>query len=180
MATPKKFIQFAAVGLSTVGLIVPAHVAFAETATNSVTETQKSAPQVFDVALGQGGLFNGQMVTTAGVPVANEPVELHHQGKLVAATQTNNDGRFAFQGVRSGQHMLVADEQAGICSLWADGTAPPAALPGVMLVKQDATTRGQGGGPRTGLIVAGVLTGIVIGGVVSQSNSHSSGYGSGS
>jgi hypothetical protein len=168
MVTPKKLIQFAAVGLSTVGIIVPANLAFGETASYSVADAQPSAPLVLDVALGQGGLFNGQMVTPAGAPVANEPVELHHQGKLVAATQTDKDGRFAFQGVRSGQHTVVADEQTGVCSLWADGTAPPAALPGVMLVKQDATTRGQGGNRRAGLLMAGLITGIVVAGVVSQ------------
>lgn len=87
-----------------------------------------TAPAVTDVALAQGGVLQGQVVSPqTGKPMANVPVTLRSQDKVVATTMTATDGRFTVQGVRGGVHQVVAGEGHGIYRLWTPGTAPPSA-----------------------------------------------------
>jgi len=106
-------------------------------------------PPATDVALGQGGLLVGRVVDGQGTPAANVPVSLQtFQNQPLAAVVSDPQGHFAIQGVRGGVYQLVTSQGPGVYRLWAPGTAPPGARPGVTVVMGGDTVRGappQGG-----------------------------------
>jgi hypothetical protein len=169
-----KFLRAAAFTLSSAGLLVPQSVFAAAPAVQS--EVQPAAPAVLDVALSQGGVMRGQIVDGQGQPVANAPVALHHGGKEVASTSSDQEGNFAFSGLRGGQHVVVSGEYGGLCRVWTPETAPPSASSSMLLVHGNQTVRGQWfGGRPGGLLMLGVLGGIVAGGLISQGDDNRSG-----
>jgi len=100
-------------------------------------------PVVIDVALQSGGLLLGQVVNPQGIGLAKVPVSIRDRGREVATTQTDNRGRFAVRGLRTGVYQLVTTEGHGTYRLWQPGTAPPTSQQGVLLVAGQKTVRGQ-------------------------------------
>jgi len=100
------------------------------------------------VALRPGGVLQGQVVDPQGVPAAGTRVVLAREGKPLATTQTDDQGRFGFSGLKGGLYQLATAQNGGMYRLWATGTAPPAARADALLVSGDSVVRGamgQGG-----------------------------------
>jgi hypothetical protein len=95
-----------------------------------------------DVALSEGQAFHGVVLGSTGQPAADTRVSITQMGHEVASTTTDEQGRFAFQGLRGGLHVVNAGEASALYRLWSAGTAPPHAQGGVTLVDQ-VTVRGQ-------------------------------------
>ena len=107
-------------------------------------------PTVTDVALGPGGYLSGQLMDSHGVPLAKVLVSLQDdQGREVASVTTDEQGRFAVQGVRGGVHQLVTPQGRWFYRLWTPETAPPSAQQGALMVTGDETVRGAA--PHSGL-----------------------------
>jgi hypothetical protein len=122
------------------------------------------APAVTDVALGPGNILSGQLMDSHGVPLANVLVSLQDdQGREVAHVTTDEQGRFAVQGVRGGVHQIVTPQGRWFYRLWTTETAPPSAQQGALMVSGDETVRGAA--PHSGLKFW-YTNPLVVGGVV--------------
>jgi hypothetical protein len=142
-----------------------------------------AAPVVQDVALETGGTLRGQVLDQQGNPMLQTTVSVWNAGQEVASTQTDASGNFVVSNLRGGNYVVVAGEDGGTFRLWTETTAPPQARSGVLIVSGRNVRRAQvGGGFFTpfGLGMAGLIGGIIAGGVISQENSDQGGLGSGS
>ena len=104
------------------------------------------ASGVIDVSLRDGGVLVGQVLDPQGAAKAGMPVWLNADQKQPAVSMTDQNGMFAFGGLRGGVYQLMTIEGHGIYRAWAPGTAPPSAKPGVLLVSGGSTVRGQSNG----------------------------------
>lgn len=110
-----------------------------------------SAPQeaaISDVALWDGGLLVGQVVDPQGTAKVNVPVAISSGNRRLAVSRTDQNGYFAFGGLRGGAYQLATEEGSGLYRLWAPGTAPPSAQPGALVVAGGNTIRGQAACPQ--------------------------------
>ena len=169
----KKFFQAAAFTLSSAGLLLPQARLQAATA-DVPASIQSAAPAVLDIALGTGGVMQGQVVDAQGQAVDKASVAVLHEGKEVAKTTTDAEGNFMVGGLRSGQHVIVAGDEGKLVRMWSENTAPPSANSRLMITKGQQIARGQGLFSPTGLMLLG-LGGIVAGGLIAQDNSDRSG-----
>jgi hypothetical protein len=105
------------------------------------------APQ--DVALAEGGVLTGQVVTTAGKPQAMVPVSLTTGGKEIARATTDKNGQFRVASLKGGVYQVSTAGNSGVYRFWAPRTAPPSSLNGLNMVSgNQMIVRGQmGGGP---------------------------------
>jgi hypothetical protein len=117
--------------------------------TTAPSPTERSAPErtpaavATDVALQSGGVLVGQILSTEGQPRSATPVTVLYQGREIATTVTDRNGRFLVPGLRGGTYNVVAGDTPFPLRLWAPGTAPPAARPVVMAIVGDHVVRGQ-------------------------------------
>lgn len=110
-------------------------VAWAETA-------PAAKPRAIDVALRPEGMLVGQVVSASGAPLSQSEVKLRMHDGREAVAKTNDQGGFAFRGVR-GVVTLHSDKTAAVVRTWAPGTAPPNATPALLMVEGDEVARGQ-------------------------------------
>jgi len=113
--------------------------------TSLASRPVKQAPVVVDVALGQGGVLLGQFVDTNGAAKANTPVSLRLGNRELAKANTDNNGYFAFSGLRGGVYQLVAPKSVATYRAWAEQTAPPQAEKVALVVAGRELVRGQWG-----------------------------------
>ncbi|MCP4172601.1 MAG: carboxypeptidase regulatory-like domain-containing protein [Fuerstiella sp.] len=96
-----------------------------------------------DIQLSADGTLYGQVAAPEGRPISEAIVQLKYQGSPIAATKSNTDGRFAISGVRGGAHEVVIGALRTPVRLWARGTAPKGAKPGLVIVSKNTVVRGQ-------------------------------------
>jgi len=139
---------------------------------------QSSELVVKDVSLEDGGVLQGQILTSTGQARANVPVILGQKGKELVQGQTDAQGRFAFKGLNTGVYHVSAGSVGGVYRVWSDKTAPPSAKEGVMLVNNEQVVRGQIGSWFGGLsplgqaaVIAGVAGAIAIPVAIAQNKS---------
>ncbi|QDT68475.1 hypothetical protein MalM25_13970 [Planctomycetes bacterium MalM25] len=99
-------------------------------------------PLAVDVVLQPEGLLVGQVVSASGAPLSKSEVKLRLKDGREAVAKTNEEGGFAFRGVR-GVVTLHSDKTAAVVRTWAPGTAPPNATPALLMVEGDQVARGQ-------------------------------------
>lgn len=128
--------RFAA-AIACIGMILP-------TVALSAEPPVAKAPSL-DVALGEGGVFRGQIVNAQGVAQVNKPVALMYQGREVVRTVTDERGVFAAQGLRGGQYQLVTEGQNAPFRLWSANAAPPTARPAALIIADKDIVNGQFG-----------------------------------
>jgi hypothetical protein len=109
----------------------------------SVPSTGAGVPLVVDVALGDGGRLSGQVLDRAGLPGAGKSVFVLQQGRLVASTRADADGRFTVDRLTGGVYEVQSDGGISLSRMWAAGTAPPAARPTLLVTSGDEIVRGQ-------------------------------------
>lgn len=118
-----------------------------------------------DVEISEDGTLYGVVHNSAGHAVASAPVQLKYQGKPVAVTASNAEGRFAISGVRGGAHELTVGSSSSPVRLWANGTAPKTATRGIAVAADQTVVRGQnydGYGPTAGPAGFGMLDVITV------------------
>ncbi len=132
-----------AVALSCLGFAMPQ----VSMAIGPVAQTSTAAPvaaaEITDVALGQGGVLKGQVVSSTGAAQANAQVEFIQNAKQVAATVTDTEGYFAVKGLSGGVYQVVTSGTVKIYRVWAPNTAPPSAHNDILLVAGENVVRGQ-------------------------------------
>ena len=135
---------------------------------------KRQAQQALDVSLHDGGLLVGQVVNTQGAAKGSVEVSLVHNGRELAKTKTDDQGRFAVKGVQNGTYTLATAASQVPVRAWSSQTAPPSSAIGAMLVEGTAV-RGQcgcnsghgGGGAVSSYSAGGVSGGYGSGGYVS-------------
>lgn len=109
---------------------------------------ENTPAQSVDIALAMGGILIGQVVDTEGQALKEAEVVLKSGGKEIARCQTDAAGKFQVAGLRGGAIEVASKGTMGNCRVWAPGTAPPAAQPGLLVVAEGDVIRGQHGGRR--------------------------------
>ena len=167
-----KFFHGMAVVLTSAGLSLPPS-AMAESPVVRPAD-QQQADVLADIALAKGGVLRGQVVDAQNKPVAGKTVSLRStSGQEITAT-TNDQGYFMLSGLRGGTYAATTEGSTGMFRLWAADTAPPSAIPGVMLMPGREAVRGQNGGFARGtLIILGITGAIVAVGLASDDDPSS-------
>jgi hypothetical protein len=96
-----------------------------------------------DVALLDGGVLVGLIVSAEGAPIAGADVSIRLGGKEVAQARTNENGVYQIAGLRGGVYQVVSANTAGVYRFWSPRTAPPSARRGLMTVAGPQVVRGQ-------------------------------------
>jgi len=122
------------------------------------------APTVIDIALQEGGRFHGLLVTRSGAVQAGALVVISQRGRPVAATKTNEAGKFFFRGLRGGVYRLESKTSRTLCRLWVPNTAPPAARESAMVVAGSSVTRAQSLDNTTPAIQGAIAGGLITAG----------------
>lgn len=131
----------ALIALISVGLVTPSSGVSA--APPVVSQSQMdSALAIKDVALAPGEKLHGVALDEKGQPLAEVEVIVSQLGREVARTTTDEAGRFSFQSLRGGLHLVRAGQAEALYRLWSAGTAPPHAQSSVRLT-DSLTVRGQ-------------------------------------
>ena len=171
MIQSKLFHGMAAV-LTSAGLSLPPS-AMAESPAVRPAEQHK-ADVLADVALAKGGVLRGQVVDTQNKPIAGQTVSLRSTTGHEITGMTNEQGYFMLSGLRGGTYAATTEGSTGMFRLWAADTAPPSAIPGVMLMPGRGAVRGQNGGfARGGLVILGITGAIVAVGLSSDDDPSS-------
>lgn len=89
-----------------------------------VSANAQASGVIRDVRLTDSGTLQGVVVAASNASVADSVVQIHYQGKIVAAAKTAADGRFAIGQVRPGMHEIVTASSRTPVRIWASGTAP--------------------------------------------------------
>jgi hypothetical protein len=156
-----KYVSGLFFGLATFGIIAPLPLVSA-----AMTNTPVRASR--DVTLAQGGVLHGQLLGDAGNAISDEIVALFINGKEVARSKTDRNGRFGFRNLRGGVVTLVTRHGAQSLRAWRHNTAPPIATRGVLLTTDTLTLRANegmsilGNGGLGGLLVLGGIAAIVV------------------
>ena len=142
------FIKSLAVSLACFGMVIPQTVIAAPPSRTLALARPASArgqdSVILDVALRDGGVLVGQIVTAEGTALAKTPVSLQQNGKELVRTATDANGMYAVKGLRGGVYHVVSGKTAETYRLWAPGTAPPSAKDAALLVEGNGVVRGQG------------------------------------
>jgi hypothetical protein len=119
-------------------------------------------PEILDVSLMEGGVLVGQAIGGEGQELAGSEIVLMQNGATLATTKADASGRFAFSGLRGGVYELASDQRSSVDRVWTQGTAPPTAQPGAVLVVGVVVARGQyGHRPLGWLSNPWILAGVV-------------------
>lgn len=118
---------------------------------------------IVDVALRDGGILVGQVIDSQRMPISSQQVVVRLQGRKIVTTTTNQQGRFAIRGMRSGTYTIETANGGGTFQLWAPNTAPPSAQSVAAVVSQrDVVMRGQDPDRRR-RVAAAIAIGVGIG-----------------
>ena len=115
----------------------------------TAAKIESSTPFTRDAALGPGGHLRGELVDSANRPQDEITVSVVYQGKVVARTKTDHDGKFSITGLRSREYLLTAHGSSSLWRLSQADTASPVAKTGVLLVSDGTAVRGKLAGLRS-------------------------------
>ncbi len=114
--------RYSAAWLACVGMLVPA--AAWSAGPQATTAQASSHSPVKDVALNSNGTLRGQIVDAAGAPVAGSRILIRQGATTVSELLTDQDGRFAANGLVGGTYELSAEHANGVYRLWSAQAAP--------------------------------------------------------
>jgi hypothetical protein len=138
-----KQIRAFVVALTCMGIAAP-QVALANPNVSTNDAEIPVVTQIEDVSLQAGGVLRGAVVDPNGKPVANTPVAIGQNGKLLHEIQTDAEGRFEVAGMSEGTYQIASEAKAQNYRLW-QASAPAQSKEGVIHVLPHGTARGQGG-----------------------------------
>lgn len=108
--------------------------------------TSSDKLELRNVELTPAGSLEGQLLDSAGSPLANAEVTIRSQADVNKVAQrlvTNEKGQFLATGLSNGMCVVEADEATYAVRVWEKGSAPPRSLTTVAFVAEDETVRGQ-------------------------------------
>lgn len=126
--------------LACLGLLLP-QVTAAAAQPQPCSQAAAQPFRIVDVALGPQGSLHGAVLDAHGITVPSTGVVLLRGAGLVGMTETDAQGRFAFRGLPGGVYGVGAGGPVQVCRLWAPGTAPPAAIPGLLILSESQVVR---------------------------------------
>jgi len=100
----------------------------------STTANASRTLTVVDVALQNDGLLRGQFVDKQGQPLSAAEIQITDGHKQWRA-ETDANGQFQLTKLSGATYRLQVGQQVQILRAWADGTAPPSATKGLLLVR---------------------------------------------
>ncbi|QDS89226.1 hypothetical protein EC9_34230 [Rosistilla ulvae] len=128
-----------------IGTVVSWHMPIATLAAQQPPAAIAAAPEVhtIPVLLAGNRTLQGTSVTRDGKPAAGKTVVLGQQGKVVAKTAADENGRFQFTIDKPGDYQIATADAAAFLTCHTAATAPAKAVKQI-LVSQDAMiARGQ-------------------------------------
>lgn len=150
-----QFIRGFIIVWAAVGCCLPSTVLASETPAPSSAVTA-------DVALRDGNVLLGQVVNPQGIAQTGLPVLVLRGDQALVRTTTDANGYFAVRGLPGGVYQIATPESCGTFRVWTEGTAPPSAQPGALVIHGDQTMRARNGGAlRYWLCQPAVIAGVV-------------------
>lgn len=116
--------------------------------------------RINDVELMSGGTLAGQVVDSAGQPLAGVAIVVRQSTGEPITSRSDHDGRFRLSGLAAGVSQVAFGENAIACRCWSPNTAPPLAAKEVLLTASESVERGQR--PIADLLSGPVLIGLII------------------
>ena len=110
-----------------------------------VLASESVAVRSTDYVLGQKGVLAGNVVNQQGQPVAGLPVQVLHEGRVIATAYSNEKGEFAVESLRNGGHVVQLGASAQPVRFWSDAAAPSSAATRMAIVVDEDVVRGQCG-----------------------------------
>ena len=135
-----------AVGLSSLGLILPAPILNAAPPAPSARTTRLVEPQsksTSDVKLDAAGYLHGMVVDLQNRPVANATVVVSQGKRDLAEIRTDSQGRFSAGPLGKGTYLMKSGGQSRAVRAWTPKMAPPSAGQLALLVTGNEVIRGQ-------------------------------------
>ena len=80
-----------------------------------------------------------------GQPAAGLPVQVLHDGRVVATAYSNEQGEFSVESLRNGNHAVQLGETLHPVRFWNNASAPPSAVNRMAIVVDEEVVRGQCG-----------------------------------
>ena len=137
------FLRVGALWLAMLGIALP----------NAVLGATPHAA-VHDVKLNYTGELHGRILQTSGQPVANQTVQIHRNGQLIANAATDVNGQFVAANLSNGVYQVVSGGVQRTYRVWDRQSAPPIAQDYAVQTAGEEIVRGQGGGG----IIAGIMS----------------------
>ncbi len=125
--------------LSLIGLIIAPLTSVQPTVAAEV----KTAPTIRDVVLDSENMLHGRLVDRGFSPIQGE-VLVRQGARLVATTETAEDGRFAVRLTQGGMYELSTSTDQITVRAWTQAAAPPQA-PRELVYVHGHVLRGQEG-----------------------------------
>lgn len=121
---------------------------------------------IVDVELGHDRALHGQLVDPAGRPRTDTEIAVRAGDGEVIRTTTNENGNFAIPRQGGGICVLTTERTNLVCRTWVNGSAPPTAIPAVLVTTDEETYRAALSNrkillPILGAGVAGVLVAVL-------------------
>ncbi len=156
------FVQGAAVALASLGLMLP--VPSVTAAPAQKTQVQTTNASILDIGLQSEGAFAGRVVDHTGTPAKNAEVIVRQGTREISRTHTDDQGRFAVDGLRGGVYEVASGKTVGTYRVWQNDVAPPSAKEQALLILGENGTRGQFGAAGGGMVIiaAAVIASLII------------------
>ena len=110
--------------------------------------------------------LQGQVVSPQGQPRGAVQIVAMRGAEVVASTVTDESGRFELGPISGGEYTIATSEGAIAVRIWAEGTAPPSAQNGLLVVAGDGVMRAQFGVLPFGLSNPWVLASLTAGAII--------------
>jgi len=159
-----RLVKTAAVGLATLGMMVPQARLLADAPQAKVEAKKSTVAKIPDISLTKGGTMTGRVCDHSGKVIEGAKVNLKQNNKVIGTTTTDKDGVYSFSNLKSGIYHPVSGNTEGVFRVWSEKTAPPSAKGHALLVMGENGARGQFGGidPTLVVLTAGVIASVVL------------------
>jgi len=122
----------------------------------------QNAFKIVDVELGHDRALHGQLVDPAGRPRTGTEIAARAGGGEVIRTTTNEDGNFVIPRQGGGICVLTTERTNLVCRTWVNGSAPPTAIPAVLVTTDEETHRAALGNRKILLPILGASVALVL------------------
>jgi len=144
--SPVRVFTALAVGMSSLGLILPAPILHAAPPAPAAPVPRVAEPQaksIGDIKLDAAGYLHGMVVDLQGTPVANAMVVVSRGKRDLANVSTDRLGRFSAGPLGRGTYLMKSGGQTRAVRAWTPEMAPPSARQLALLITDSEVILGQ-------------------------------------